>query len=73
MFVQGSTENQFYWVDSLIKNYNYNYFLLSLVITFHRLHWSNKCGLLPYQQKPTPQLKSFIITIIKSHQTNQKH
>ena len=24
MFVQGSTENQFYWVESLIKNYNYN-------------------------------------------------
>jgi len=27
MFLQGSTENQLYWVDSLIKynNYNYNY------------------------------------------------
>ena len=26
MFVQGSTENQFdYWVDTLIKNYDYNY------------------------------------------------
>ena len=26
MFVQGSIENQFYWVDeSLIKDYNFNY------------------------------------------------
>ena len=32
MFVQGSTENQFYWVDFLFKNYNYNYNTICTVV-----------------------------------------
>ena len=38
MFVQGSTENQFYWVDSLFKNYDYNYMGCAVVALGHMSH-----------------------------------